>query len=42
VANSLPGFLVGAADEIGFNRDTFFNLYALLANNLLVDSDLTN
>jgi Fic family protein len=31
-------FLVGAADEIGFNRYTIFNLHALLANNLLADS----
>ena len=31
------GFLVGAADEIGFNRYTFLNLHALLANNLLAD-----
>ena len=30
-------FLVGAADEIGFNRYTFLNLHALLANNLLAD-----
>jgi DNA-binding transcriptional ArsR family regulator len=28
-------FLVGAADEIGFNRHTILNLHALLANNLL-------
>ncbi len=31
-------FLVGAADEIGFNRYTILNLHALLANNLLADS----
>lgn len=30
-------FLVGSADEIGFNRYTFLNLHALLANNLLAD-----
>ena len=30
-------FLVGGADEIGFNRYTFLNLHALLANNLLAD-----
>jgi hypothetical protein len=30
-------FLVGAANEIGFNRYTFLNLHALLANNLLAD-----
>jgi hypothetical protein len=32
-------FLVGAADEIGFNRYTILNLHALLANNLLSDPD---
>ena len=32
------GFLVDAADEIGFNRYTVLNLHALLANNLLTDS----
>lgn len=32
-------FLVGAADEIGFNRYTILNLHALLANNLLADPD---
>ncbi|MGE4253402.1 MAG: Fic family protein, partial [Parvibaculaceae bacterium] len=32
-------FLVGAADEIGFNRYTVLNLHALLANNLLADPD---
>jgi Fic/DOC family len=32
-------FLVGAADEVGFNRYTILNLHALLANNLLVDPD---
>ena len=31
------GFLVGAADEIGFNRYTILNLHAILANNLLAD-----
>src|ERR1700733_3899948 len=30
-------FLVGAADEIGFNRYTILNVHALLANNLLAD-----
>jgi Fic family protein len=30
-------FLVGAAEDIGFNRYTFLNLHALLANNLLAD-----
>jgi fido (protein-threonine AMPylation protein) len=30
-------FLVGSADEIGFNRYTILNLHAMLANNLLVD-----
>lgn len=30
-------FLVGAADDIGFNRYTFLNLHAMLANNLLPD-----
>jgi hypothetical protein len=30
-------FLVGAADEIGFNRYTILNLHAILANNLLAD-----
>jgi hypothetical protein len=30
-------FLVGAADEIGFNRYTILNLHAILANNLLSD-----
>ena len=30
-------FLVGDADEIGFNRYTLLNLHALLANNLLAD-----
>lgn len=32
-------FLVGAADEIGFDRYTILNLHALLANNLLADPD---
>jgi hypothetical protein len=32
------GFLVSAADEIGFNRYTILNLHALLANNLLTDA----
>ena len=31
--------LVGHADEIGFNAFTFFNLHALLSENLLTDSD---
>ena len=30
-------FLVGSAEDIGFNRYTILNLHALLANNLLVD-----
>lgn len=30
-------FLVGAADDIGFNRYTILNLHAMLANNLLHD-----
>ena len=30
-------FLVGSAEEIGFNRYTILNLHALLANNLLAD-----
>ncbi|HTP93990.1 MAG TPA: Fic family protein [Xanthobacteraceae bacterium] len=30
-------FLVGTADDIGFNRYTILNLHALLANNLLAD-----
>ena len=30
-------FLVGTAEEIGFNRYTILNLHALLANNLLAD-----
>lgn len=32
-------FLVGAPEEIGFNRYTILNLHALLANNLLPDPD---
>lgn len=32
-------FLVGNAEEIGFNRYTILNLHALLANNLLPDPD---
>ena len=32
-------FLVGAAEEIGFNRYTILNLHALLAGNLLADPD---
>ena len=32
-------FLVGSAEEIGFNRYTILNLHGLLANNLLADSD---
>jgi DNA-binding Lrp family transcriptional regulator len=31
------GFLVGSADEIGFNRYTILNLHAILAHNLLPD-----
>ena len=31
-------FLVGSAQEIGFNRYTILNLHALLASNLLADS----
>lgn len=31
------GFLVSAADDIGFNRYTILNLHAILANNLLTD-----
>jgi hypothetical protein len=34
-------FLVGSADEIGFNRYTILNLHALLANNLLDDPEAT-
>jgi Fic family protein len=30
-------FLVGAAEDIGFNRYTLLNLHAMLANNLLQD-----
>lgn len=30
-------FLVGEADDIGFNRHTILNLHAMLANNLLAD-----
>lgn len=30
-------FLIGAVDDIGFNRYTILNLHALLANNLLAD-----
>ena len=30
-------FLVGSAEEVGFNRHTILNLHALLANNLLAD-----
>jgi hypothetical protein len=32
-------FLVGTAEDIGFNRYTILNLHALLANNLLADPD---
>lgn len=32
-------FLVGTAEEIGFNRYTILNLHALLANNLLANPD---
>ncbi len=31
-------FLVGSSEEIGFNRYTILNLHALLANNLLADT----
>ena len=34
-------FLVGSAEEIGFNRHTILNLHALLANNLLADPEAT-
>lgn len=34
-------FLVGSAEEIGFNRHTILNLHALLANNLLADPGAT-
>ena len=34
-------FLVGCAEEIGFNRYTILNLHALLANNLLADPEAT-
>ena len=34
-------FLVGAADDIGFNRYTILNLHAILANNLLADQAAT-
>lgn len=34
-------FLIGAAEEISFNRYTILNLHALLANNLLADPDAT-
>lgn len=34
-------FLVGSADEVSFNRHTILNLHALLANNLLADSEAT-
>lgn len=38
VAHKIEGeFLVGTAEEIGFNRYTILNLHALLANNLLAD-----
>jgi hypothetical protein len=32
-------FLVGTAEEVGFNRYTILNLHALLANNLLAEPD---
>jgi len=35
------GFLVGAADEIGFNRYTMLNLHGILAHNLLPDEGAT-
>jgi hypothetical protein len=34
-------FLVGSAEEIGFNRYTILNLHALLANDLLADPGAT-
>lgn len=34
-------FLVGAANDIGFNRYTILNLHAILANNLLADQSAT-
>ncbi len=34
-------FLVGSAEEIGFNRYTVLNLHAMLANNLLADPSAT-
>jgi len=34
-------FLVGSANDIGFNRYTILNLHALLANNLLADPEAT-
>ncbi len=34
-------FIIGSADEIGFNRHTILNLHALLANNLLADPEAT-
>lgn len=34
-------FLVGSAEDIGFNRHTILNLHALLANNLLADPEAT-
>ena len=34
-------FLVGSAQEIGFNQHTILNLHALLANNLLADPEAT-
>jgi hypothetical protein len=34
-------FLVGTADDIGFNRHTILNLHAILANNLLPDEAAT-
>ena len=34
-------FLVGSAEEIGFNRYTILNLHALLANNLLANPEAT-
>jgi hypothetical protein len=32
-------FLIGAVDDIGFNRYTILNLHAMLANNLLAEPD---
>ena len=37
--NDAIEFLIGAPDDIGFNRYTTLNLHALLANNLLADPE---